>query len=271
MKYTILTNSEVIKVEGADALKFLDGITTNKISQEAITYCLMLSAQGRYMSDFFVFPLSDECFLLEICKSSKARLLESLKKYKMRSKIEIVDVSELYISTYSTEAIGAICHKDPRYEKLKYKSLILQEENNCQEIGEEVADLYKLDKYEFTIPEGDIDLKPEKSFPQEYGLDILNGISYTKGCYVGQEVISRTKHQGVIRKKAYFIQSNQDFCDKHLEHKITYEGKEIGFICSYHKSKAIALIREEDGRAFESAQIDSQDLCIKPAPWYIVN
>jgi folate-binding protein YgfZ len=231
----------------------------------------MLSAQGRYLADLFVYPLLNQCFLLEVNRNAKDRVLESLKKYKMRSKIEITDLADLYISIYSTQAIESICYKDPRYEKLKYKSLVLQEKNNLQQIGEETDDLYKLDKYQYTIPEGEIDLKSDKSFPQEYGLDILNGISYTKGCYVGQEVVSRTKHQGVIRKKAYFVQSDIDFNDENLKDKITCDEKEIGFITSYNKAQAIALIRQDSAEDFQNAQINERKLQIKPAIWYPLN
>ena len=72
---------------------------------------------------------------------------------------------------------------------------------NLQDTGK--SDLYLEAKYEFGMIDGDTDLKYEKSIPIDFAANELNAISYTKGCYVGQEVISRAKYQGVIRKKIY--------------------------------------------------------------------
>jgi folate-binding protein YgfZ len=87
-------------------------------------------------------------------------------------------------------------------------------------------------------------MSKEKSFPIEYGAEQLNAISYTKGCYVGQEVVSRTKYQGVIRKSVMKIEFSYPYIAS-TDRDIFQNQKKIGHICSSYGVKAIALIRNE--------------------------
>lgn len=256
MKYAILTDKTCIKLSGPDSVKLLDSITSNQINTESITYTLMLSAQGRYLVDLFVYPLSNQQYLLEVAKTAKTRALELLNKYKMRNKITIEDTQDKYLCIYAECPIAQIAFKDPRHAKLQFKSILSIDTANLANLELE-PNLYNIDKYTFCIPEGESELKVEKSFPQEYGIDKLNGISYTKGCYIGQEVIARTKYQGVIRKKVYLVGCDTDFTDTPDGTKILFQHnqkqnnqilpwQEIGFICSSWQQDAIALLKDVD-------------------------
>lgn len=252
MKYQIL-NRSVIKLTGDDRHKFLSSITTNIIDQESISYQLILSPMGRLICDFFVFPQKDAYFL---DTGLKDRLLATLMKYKMRSKLVITE-EDLQV-VYSDQPFGKISFKDPRFHKLQYRSIVSSSLDRS-------SDVYSHDKYAYGIPDGEVDMIPDKTIPIECGIDILNGISYTKGCYPGQEVIARAKHQGVVRKRLYLLEAeNSITAPKGTE--ILQQGQKIGVLCSSYKNKGICLLRKDE--AFVEGSLEGITIKMKLAPWY---
>lgn len=252
MEHQIL-NRSVIKITGDDIHKFLSSITTNLIDPEELSYQLILSPTGRLICDFFVFPQKDAYFL---DTGLKDRLLATLMKYKMRSKVSITE-EDLQV-VYSDQSFGKISFKDPRLNRLQYRSII----SSSLDKG---SDLYSHDKYAYGIPDGEIDMIPDKTIPIECGIDILNGISYTKGCYPGQEVIARVKHQGVVRKRLYLLEAeNNIIAPKSTE--ISQQGEKIGVLCSSYKNKGICLLRKDE--IFVEGLLESMTIKMKMAPWY---
>jgi folate-binding protein YgfZ len=242
----------------------------------------MLSSQGRYLCDFFVLPCNDACddgFYLSITSSAKERLLQKLKFYKLRSQVDITDESSRYKHLYShslldAKSVGAKTFKDPRNQQLGFWSIVLDEDIQTLDPKLICNNLYNQDKYELAICDGDVDMLPDKALPPEYGIDMLHGISYSKGCYIGQEVIARTKYQGVVRKKICSVTLtnylSDDLSNYHHGSQITFEGQKIGILTSSFGNKAIALIRtHEDGSLPSSAYIGEQKVLIKPATWYM--
>ena len=262
MKYTILPNRAIIKIGGPDCFKFLNSITTNKIESSSITYSLMLSPQGRYMADFFLYPeidqFGEQFFLLETHSLAKERLLELFSKYKLRSKILIQDLSANdlpnYVCIYSEQQIhSATSFKDPRHKQLGFRSLLSTQADGALAGMLLDNDLYNIDKYHLCISEGESEMVAEKSFPQEYGLDKLNAISYSKGCYIGQEVVARVKYQGVVRKKIYHLTAKDPASIIQSGAKIVYCEQEVGFICSSWRNQAIGLLKLEASGPIECA------------------
>ena len=264
--YAFLEDKQVIAVSGLDSEKFLNGLLTNLVDNRQISYAMMLSPQGRYLCDFFIYPQEQNSYLLEVPKS--ADILSKLQLYRMRSKVEIQDVSSSYICLYSRDVLATNSYKDPRYIKLKYKSII--QSAQLANLGLPLeSNLYLEDKYQFCIPDGATDFIINKSFPQEYGADFLNAISYTKGCYVGQEVVARTKYQGIVRKKIHLIQAQCSLNHLMQGDKITIEGQEVGILCSVFDNKGIALVRcEQEKKGLYSADINGIALSLCIAPWY---
>lgn len=247
--YEILTNRSVVEISGEDALKFLQNLITNDIKVTDYCYTYMLNNQGRYLFDFFILTISKEQFLIDIHSNQIEIFKSHLLMYKLRAKIEVKDVSDTYRIVYShhqPDFLYLSARKDPRCNLLGFRSIVRVEVlAKSQEIDIEEKNLYLQDKYKFVIVDGDEDLIYNKSIPVSYGAEELNSISYNKGCYIGQEVISRVKYQGVVRKKIFNLSSdvNLSFLEKNDE--ITFNDSKIGVVCSSYKKHAIALIREE--------------------------
>ncbi len=255
---SILSNRSLVKITGEDSAKFLQNLVTNNVLSKKTIYAMMLSAQGRFLFDMFIIPI-EEGFLLDISSTTKDIFLQKLNMYKINMKVSIEEFDRKI--GYSQTAINAeISYQDPRYEKLGYRFIT---EDNI------VADnSYELDKYKYTIPDGGVDLLYDKAMPQEYGAEELHAISYNKGCYVGQEVISRTKTQGQVRKKIYKLTAS--IALDHIPHgtEIISNEKKIGIFCSGLGNIGIGLIREENIEQNLTIFVDKIEVKIERAEWY---
>lgn len=265
----ILQDRAVISLKGNDAIKFIQNFSTNNIEKINFTYNYLLNNQGRYLFDFFAFKSIDNIIYLDCHQEQKANLIARLNLYKLRSDVTINDESNNFMIIYSKEAINSgditYSQKDPRYYKLGYRSLVSKSDNYNSTPG-----FYMEDKYNYTIVDGYIDLVEEKSIPIEFAAEEQNALNFEKGCYIGQEVISRAKHQGVVRKKIYKIQFGMNIA---LSLKLADikddAGNKIGKICSNYKNLAIAQIREEKflGLSEKQAIIDGNEAQIIEPEW----
>ena len=242
----LLENRSVIKIYGLDAEKFLQGQTTNDIIKNQYSYNFILNNQGRYLFDFFVFRENNEIFYIDIHNNSADKFLKRLAMYKLRSSLDLENVSSTFSVLYSKKQVGDTLFslQDPRNYKLCFRSVVKQD--NLDHGNSYSKNLYLNDKYDMAIIDGDTDLEYEKSIPIEYGADNFNAINYKKGCYIGQEVISRVKYQGVIRKKIYKLNFSTKIQLISKGDVVTdLDGNKIGIICSCYENIAIAQLREE--------------------------
>lgn len=251
----------IIKFSGRDSAKFLQSIITADINNAGHIYSLLLSPQGKFLFDLFISKIEND-YYIEIASRKMDLFLAKIKQYIFRSQILVEHMPE-YCVTYSHESINVkklFEYYDPRMSCLGIRSIIL-----TTDLNGENSDLYTIDKYKFVIPEGYDELIHEKSMPQEYGMDELNAISYKKGCYIGQEVISRVKYQGVIRKKIFQGSSDFDLTKIYPGSDIFYEDVKIGILCSSYKNLAICLIRTDKELDLEgiTAKIDGLSLKLR--------
>lgn len=267
-----LKDRSVIHITGSDCEKLLQGQTTNDVIRKQYSYTYILNNQGRYLFDFMCYRERKDSFYIDIDSFSADIFIKRLSLYKLRSDVQIEDVSKNYCVLYSRDPIdnALFSLRDPRSKNLSLRSIIDKIKTTEYHIVK--TNLYNKDKYKFCIVDGYTDLIYEKSIPIEYGADAMNAIDYQKGCYIGQEVISRAKYQGVIRKKIYKLISSQDIadCDKGAEVK-DLEGNKLGIICSINKNIAIVLLREEKylGLSQKKAIIGEQVADILPPDWEV--
>lgn len=266
----LLEDRSVLKICGPDAESFLQGQTTNDIIKNKYSYNFMLNNQGRYLFDFFVFKESNKLFYIDIHKDSCDKFLKRLAMYKLRSELELENISNDFSVLYSKKMVDNTLFsvQDPRNIKLGFRSIIRQD--RLDQSKDYSKNLYIDDKYDMSIIDGNTDLVYEKSIPIEYGADNFNAIDYQKGCYVGQEVISRAKHQGVIRKKIYKLKFGTEIALIDKGAVITdLNGNKIGIVCSYYEKIAIAQLREEKylGLDKKIAIIEHQSADISVPAW----
>jgi hypothetical protein len=267
----ILQNRGVLHITGPDAGKFLQSMVTNDVVKNIYSYNYLLTNQGRFLFDFFVYQEAADSYFLDVNKSGLDDLQKRLMIYKLRSDFKVQDVSLEYRILYSKSAIKSdvkFSEHDPRYNKLGWRSLI--EASKIDQLAEIAGGLYDLDKYKYAIADGSVDLIYDRSIPVEYGAEELNAINYHKGCYIGQEVISRVKHQGVVRKKIFRLYSDEDIIVLTKQAQVTdLSGNELGVVCSNYRGQAIALLSEEKilGLGEKLAMINEQIVKVEVPAW----
>lgn len=269
--YTLLADRAVIRVSGPDRVSFLQGLVSNNI--ETITantsgYGALLTPQGKFLFDFFVYQQDEESLLIE-CERGEdgaraAELFKKLRMYKLRAKAELTDVSDSYdvVAVFGSDALASLSLDatpgataqmangvkavDPRLAEMGAR--VLLPKNALAEmaaIGAQESDeeSYHQLRVSLGVPNGSEELEVEKSILLESGFEELGGVDFKKGCYMGQELTARTKYRGLVRKRLLPIQI--DGPAPAVGTAIMNGDKEAGIIRSVHGNGGIALIRLE--------------------------
>lgn len=257
---SVLKDRGVVAVTGADAEKLLGGLVTNEIAQlesAAAMYAALLSPQGKILFDFLVVKTADG-FLLDTVREKAGELVKRLSLYKLRAQAEIRDVSDAFrvaavwggAAVSSGETAGSHgyaghVYADPRLSALGGR--ILAEAPFADKVlaatnGAQVpAEAYHAHRIGLGVPEGGRDFAFGDAFPHEALLDQLNGLSFTKGCYVGQEVVSRMQHRTTVRKRVVPVVAEQDLPAGPLP--VLVGEAEIGRLGSVAGARGLALLR----------------------------
>ena len=228
-KIALLPDRGVVSITGDDAAKLLQGVITNDMSAfetgAAAIHAGLLSAQGKIQHEFFVVKAGDG-FLLETARERAGDLAKRLMLYKLRAKAEIKDVSSAHTvavvwggdsagtRAWQAPAAPAESHRnvlwfrDPRNPDLGLR-LILTTATDwvVGQAGDAApADTYHAHRITLGVPEGGRDYALGDAFPHEADFDLYQGVSFTKGCFVGQEVVARMEHKSVVRKRVVRLQ-----------------------------------------------------------------
>jgi hypothetical protein len=260
----ILEDRGFIQIKGSEAKDFLQNIVTNdieKVTSDSTVFSSILTPQGKYLFEFFILELKDN-YLIECEKKSTTEIIKLLNFYKLRSKVDFIDLSEKYataiislekfkeingsnLSKGSTTSYGEDpVYIDPRNEKLGAK-IISKLENihlTIKKLNLKIADKEKYynKSFELGIPQINLDKLKEKIFGIENNLDELNGIDFKKGCYVGQENTSRIKLRNKLRRRILPV---KEIAGEILENDIIkYKNSEIGKIM-IDKPYSFALVK----------------------------
>ncbi|KAI1115080.1 hypothetical protein F5Y14DRAFT_412114 [Nemania sp. NC0429] len=202
-------------------------------------YCGFLNALGRVLHDVFIYPVppgssGEPHFMIEVDAAQLAALLKHLRRYKLRSKIFLRAIEEDEMSVWQVWRDGAetqtqtqtpsstapgvqpdgrsVVIPDPRAPDMGYRVLTVGAQLEPQVLDlpadwtwtssepiDEAA--YRVRRYLRGVPEGSAEIVPAQALPQESNMDVMGGIDFRKGCYVGQELTIRTRHRGVVRKR----------------------------------------------------------------------
>ena len=201
LKLAHLPERAAIEVAGPDRVAFLQGLVSNDVTLATpgrAAWAALLTAQGKWLADFFI--LHDEERLLLDCEGALAEMLVAkLRRYRLRAKVELSQVALHVHAAWGAvpiEAPGALIAADPRLPEAGWR--VLAPSAIADEADAADWDLHRL---LLGLPEGSRDCESEKTLLLEAGFDELNGISWTKGCYMGQELTARTRYRGLLKRR----------------------------------------------------------------------
>ncbi len=255
----------VIALSGEDRVSFLQALISNDISTLSpggARWAALLTPQGKYLCDFFVVD-AGERLLLDIEAGRAEDLLQRLRRFKLRAKVglEILPGAQVWLGwgAAALAAIGlnqneggrliagGVIFADPRLAGLGLRLVALETEAErvLASSGLEAAEFADWDRLriEAGVPEGTRDLVPEQSILLEAGFDELQGVSWTKGCYIGQELTARTKYRALIKKRLIPVRING--AAPPFGAVIEQGGKEAGEMRSSQGDIGLALLRLE--------------------------
>jgi tRNA-modifying protein YgfZ len=203
----ILSHRSVIAVGGVERRAFLQGLISNDmdvVSKEQAIYAALLTPQGKFLHDLFIIHGGEE-FLID-CETVRADdLLKRLAAYKLRAKVTFRDLrSECDVWAFGgqrLEAGGQIVFTDPRLPELGMRAIA--EKGSLEGLKPLASDLYDKHRLALGVPDGSRDMIVEKSVLTDGNFDLLNGISFTKGCYVGQEITARMHYRALVKKRMF--------------------------------------------------------------------
>ncbi|MGH6984092.1 MAG: YgfZ/GcvT domain-containing protein [Stellaceae bacterium] len=260
LSFAPLGGRGVLEVAGADRVAFLQGLVSNDVAKAAgaPVYAALLTAQGRYLHDFFVVALGDALYL-ECERARLGDLQRRLSLYKLRSKVTLTDTSAKFVAAAWGDGAAAklnladgaskpfadgLVYTDPRLAALGVRFLIpVGREGDIAAAGFARADTAAYDRHRLTlgVPDGSRDLEIDKSILLENGFEELNGVDFAKGCYMGQELTARTKYRALIKKRLVPVKVDGPLPAPGTP--ITRNGEEVGELRSGADGVALAMLK----------------------------
>jgi len=245
---SLLESRAVLRIGGADARKYLQGLITNDIGNvqggRAI-HAGLLTPQGKILFDFFAVPAGDG-FLIDVAHDKADELQKRLTFYRLRAQVEIAEEPSLVVAAAwggtPGKPEGAILYADPRLPDLGFR-LLAPKGTGAADFGCEPApeDDYHALRIRQGVPEGGRDYAFGETFPHEALFDQLNGVDFAKGCYIGQEVVSRMEHRGTARKRIVPVEGKASLPASGTS--VEVDGVPIGTLGSVSGASGLALIR----------------------------
>ena len=205
-----LADRGVVRVAGEDATSFLQGLLTNDVERLAIgeaRYAGLLTPQGKILFDMLVVRVRADtgaAYLIDCAAWQAVDLAKRLGLYKLRAKVAIADESgeRAVVAAWGDDVVlpeGAFVYRDPRDPRLGLRAIVARAE--AAVIGEAGLASYEALRIAACAPKGGVDFAYGDAFPHDADFDLLSGVDFGKGCYVGQEVVSRMRHRGSARKR----------------------------------------------------------------------
>lgn len=232
----------VIQLKGSDVDTFLQGLVTkNMFTLEPAAYGLMLTSKGRYDYDFFIVRHENALWLTPSKKDVEV-FVRKLLLYKLKSDVTITHRDDYIVAScldanHALPAEGVV-FPDPRHKNM---GDVYVGPPNAVNLIEDLTP-YDTQRLKLGIPEGPLDFEQGKTIPLEAGMDDRGAIDFQKGCYLGQEFTSRTKHVGVVRKRFTVVRADHPF---HVGDEVAHQGDVVGTIKSIYAGGTIgfALLR----------------------------
>jgi folate-binding protein YgfZ len=236
-----LQDRSVIALGGEDAHAFLQNIITadmDDIDRLGIGYSALLTPQGKIICDFLV-TTADDGYRIDVRLEAAETLTRRLTLYRLRAKVDIAPRPDLAVFAGWDEdaAIPEDAPADPRLAALGHRWIAPVD---GEAASARLADWHQW-RISLGVPEGGIDFLFDDAFPHDGALDALAGVAFDKGCYVGQEVVSRMRHRGTARRRIVQVSGDGPLPDPGTE--ILAAGQPVGRLGSSSANQGIAVMR----------------------------
>ena len=251
MKAALLPDRGVVKVAGTDARKFLNGLVTadmGKVTQQSPRFTALLTPQGKIIVDFILAEAADGSCLLDCPLTLAPALAERLAFYKLRAKVTIENQSGTVVVMAIWDGAAAapwgVSYPDPRLPELGWRCISPPPPADAAAaFGADAVDAaaYEAHRIALGLPSGGLDFAYSDAFPHEADMDQLHGIDFQKGCYVGQEVVSRMEHRGTARTRV--IPVTLGGAAPATGTAVTAAGKPVGVMGSAAGRRGLATLR----------------------------
>lgn len=254
MRAVLLPERAVIRVAGADARHFLQNLVTSDIESLApgeARFAALLTPQGKILFDFLLVAIAEEeegGFVIDAPKALAGDLVKRLGFYRLRASVDIEARPDLAVAVaIDGEPSGELgfTYHDPRHAKLGARVILPADgaETALGEAGFSLGDpeAWQRHRIALGIPEGGQDFVYGDTFPHEADMDQLNGVDFEKGCFIGQEVVSRMQHRGIARTRVVPIAYQDAAPLAGIEVKIG--DKTAGFLGSAANGRGLAKLR----------------------------
>ena len=255
MQTALLPDRGVVKVAGDDARRFLNGLVTGDMAKVAAgkpCFAALLKPQGKIIADFIIAEAPAEDgggFFLDCPRALAPTLVEKLNFYKLRAKVICEDLSEVLGVIAVWDGIAdseyGLSYPDPRLPALGSRVMVPPHlaAAAAADLGANFtdADDYEAHRIALGVPRGGLDFIYGDTYPHEADMDQLNGVDFDKGCYVGQEVVSRVEHRASARKRVVPIAYDEFAPTSGLP--IMAGAKQVGTLGSTANGRGLALMR----------------------------
>ena len=261
-----LSDRGLVRVGGTEAKSFLQGLVTNDILTlvpgEA-RYAALLTPQGKIIVDFLVTEAATEKdggLFLDCPGALAADLVKRLSLYRLRAKIALADASDPFrvtvawgVGAQAWQPDGAVAaFSDPRKAGLG-RRFIVPAASSIADRSTDAAVLYEAHRIALGVPKGGEDFTYGETFPHDANLDLLHGLDFKKGCYIGQEVVSRVEHRGTARKR--IVRVHFKGAPPPPGSEITAGEVALGTMGSAQAGTGLAMIRTDRAEEAISAQV----------------
>jgi folate-binding protein YgfZ len=255
MKAALLPDRGVVKVAGDDARNFLNGLLTTDIgalTPSQARFAALLTPQGKIVVDCIVVeapPQDGGGFFLDCPRALAASFVSKLNFYKLRAKVIAEDLSETLgvLAAWDGQPAKSygLCYRDPRLPALGLRIMLPPQraEIAAAEIGATLVDAaqYEATRIALGVPRGGLDFTYGDAFPHEADMDQLAGVDFDKGCFIGQEVVSRMHHRGTARTRVVPVRYDGFAPEAGLP--VTAGEKPVGTFGSAAAGHGLALLR----------------------------
>jgi tRNA-modifying protein YgfZ len=255
MKAALLSDRGVVKVAGDDARSFLHGLVSAdmlELRPGGARFGGLLTPQGKIIADFIATEAAGKDgggFFLDVARERAKPLVDRLNLYKLRSRVMVEDLCDVLGVLAAWDGTGTtsvgLAYSDPRLPALGVRIMLpphragdASARLGASLVGEEQ---YETDRIALGIPRGGADFGYGDAFPHEADMDQLSGVDFAKGCYVGQEVVSRIEHRGIARARIVVVA--YEGAAPQAGSAITAEGRTVGTMGTAAGGRGLALLR----------------------------